>query len=266
MKYHSPLSHPRRRAAFTLVEMIGVLAILTIMAGVLTPNILRSIERAAVRAEGDNLHAMGREIGLYLRDNSVLPTPAAWNTQLAAYSSLNAADILTNRRRVARLYVPDPVAANQRVLLISGMRNGVALPTAAVVAGNFQAIWDTAEGSVPAAAGWGAWTAGAGGNIEFLVIERVGLASIYRTDLQTYPVTLNNNGAGSVSYRIIWANGATPLLVTMPAGSTTAIPLSLRPRDRLNLYSDGAGVTLNYSYVVSNSGKTFTFTTAWVAL
>lgn len=266
MKNNFPRFAPRRLAAFTLVEMIGVLAILTIMAGVLTPNILHSIERAAVRAEADNLHSIGNEVGLYLRDNAVLPTTASWNTQLAAYSSLNAADILTNRRRVARLYVPDPVAANQRVLLISSMRNGVALPSAANVAGNFQTIWDTAEGSVPVSGGWGAWTAGAGGNVEYLVIERVSLASIYRTDLQTYSVTLNNNGAGSVSYKVIWANGATPLIVTMPAGSTTATPLSLRPRDRLNLYSNAGAVTLNYSYVVSNSGKTFTFTTSWVAL
>lgn len=266
MKNNSSCSGPRRLAAFTLVEMIGVLAILTIMAGVLTPNILHSLERAAVRAEADNLHSLGNEIGLYLRDNSILPTTANWNTQLAAYSSLNAADILTNRRQVARLYVPDPVAANQRVLLISSMRNGVALPSAANVSGNFQTIWDTAEGGVPAAAGWGAWTSGAGGNVEYLVIERVSLASIYRTDLQTYFVTLNNNGTVPVSYKIIWANGASPLVVNMPAGSTTATPLSMKPKDRLNLYNDAGAVTLSYSYVVSNSGKTFTFTTSWVAL
>jgi len=257
-----------RAAAFTLIEMIGVLAILTIMAGVLTPNILHSLERAAIRAETDNLHSLGAEIGLYLRDNGAVPTAAVppslpnWTTQLAVYSSMNASDILTNRRQMNRMYVPDPIAANQRALLLSSMRTGVALPSAANVSGNFQAIWNTTDGNIPPAPGWNAWNAA---NIEYLVIERVSFASIYRTDLQTYGFTLNNSGTGAVSYKVTYANGTSPGVVNLAAGATTATPLSLKAKDRLSLYSDAGGVTLNFSYMVSNSPKTFTFTTGWVA-
>lgn len=257
----------RSGSAFTLIEMIGVMAIMTILAGVLTPNILRSIERAAVRAEADTLHSLGEQVKLYLRDNTVPPTSAVpptlpnWTTQLATYASLNSTDILTNRRQMTRLYVPDPVVANQRAMLLSSMRTGVAMPTAANISANFQTIWNTVEGTVPVSGGWGAWNAN---NIEYLVIERVNLAAVYRTDLQTFNVTLNNQAASTVSYQVIQANGTVLPVVNMAAGSTTAPALSLKPKDRINLYSAAGGVSLNYSYVVSNSGKTFDFTTSWI--
>jgi type II secretory pathway pseudopilin PulG len=261
-------------AAFTLVEMIGVMAIIAIMASVIAPNALHSLERAAVRAEMENLHNLGGEIGLYMRDNNgALPTEGSgnWNSQLATYSSLSTADILTNKRGMDRLYVLDPGnatnLANQRALLISSMRNQVVLPTVAQIKASFQNIWVAPENKVPLGAGWGAWIdTSPNSNIEYLVIERVSLASVYRNEFQTYPFTLNNSGAVTVSYKIIYANGASPGVIPMPMGwNTGANPLILKSRDRLNLYSDSAGTTLTYSYVVSNTPKTFTYTTSWVA-
>ena len=52
-------------------------------------------------------------------------------------------------------------------------------------------------------------------------------------------------------------------VVNLAAGVSTAPALSLRPKDRLNLYRAAGGVTLDYSYVVSTTGKTFDFTTLW---
>ncbi|HWA24601.1 MAG TPA: type II secretion system protein [Lacunisphaera sp.] len=245
---------------FTLIEMIGVLAIMTVLAAVMTPNLLRSIERAAVRAESDNLHALGEQSKLYLRDNATPPTTAAWTSQLATYSSLNAADILTNKRGMNRLFVPDPVAANQRAMIVSSMRNGVALPTTGQISANFTSIWNTADGAVPATAGWGAWNAN---NIEYLVIERVNFAAVYRNDLQTFNVTLNNHGSTTASYQVTQANGTVLPAVNLAAGVSTSPALTLRPKDRLALYRAAGAVTLDYSYVVSTTGKTFDFTTTW---
>ena len=254
-----------RDAAFTLIELIGVMAIISILASVLVPNMLRSIERVAVRAEADTLHALGEQVKLYLRDNGVPPLAAVppsspnWTTQLATYASLSSADILVNRRLGTRLYVPDPVAANQRAMLLSSMRAGLALPTAATISANFQAIWDTADGIVPTTAGWGAWNAT---NVEFLLRERVNLASVYRVDLQALTVALNNKHATTTaSYQVIQSSGTILPFVNLVAGATAPI-LTLRPRDRLNLYRAAGGLTLDYSYVVSSTGKTFDFTTA----
>lgn len=258
-------------AGFTLIEMIGVMAILTIMAAVLTPNVLHSIERAAVRAESDNLHTLGQEIGYYLRDNNggwptsqILPSSIAWTTQLATYSSLSALDIQTNRRGMDRRYVAD--AVNRRALLISSMRNGVALPLPLQVTANFQGIWDTADGNVPPGAGWGGWSAGAGGNIEYLVIERVSLSAVFQTDLQTYVMKINNNAGGPVlSYKTVPAGGSPSSVVVVPVGAVNMATPPLKRRDELYLYSDSGGTMLNFVYVVSDSPKTFTYTTYWAA-
>ena len=262
MKTPRTLLFRRISAGFTLIEMIGVMAIMAIMAAMVTPNILHSIERAAVRAEADTLHALGGQIALYLRDNAAPPTRAVppalpnWTTQLAFYASLSSTDILTNKRQMTRLYVPDPIAINQRAMLLSSMRTGVALPAAATISANFQAVWDTVEGAVPGAPGWGAWTAVPGDNVEYLVIERVSLASVYRNELQAWSVTLNNASGSAASYQIIPANGGAGLKVPVPT-ATHPLLTPLYSRDRLNLF-DKLGV-LNYTYVISNSGKTFTF-------
>jgi len=173
--------------------MIGVLAIMAILAAVIAPNALRTLDRAAIRAEADTLHNLGEQVKLYLRDKGIEPTAANWDSVLATYASLSPTDLLYNRRQatngpITRLYVPDPVASNERALFLSSMRTGVALPSLANISANFASIWNTTDGNVPVAAGWNAWDAS---NIEFLVIERVNLATNYQTDVQTEAETLH---------------------------------------------------------------------------
>jgi prepilin-type N-terminal cleavage/methylation domain-containing protein len=250
-----------RRAGFSLIEMIGVLAIMAIMASVIVPNALRSLDRAAIRAEVASLDAVGEQLKLYLRTNGVLPTTAApnnnpnWTTQLGAFADLSPTDLYTNKRNRNRLYVTN--AATQRAMFLSSMRSNLALPTFAQVNNNFAAIWDTPDGVVPTTPGWGGWggTANAG---DYLVIERVNLAPVYATDLIALTVTLNNNGGGTVSYRVVSAAGVAGAPVNIAAGATATLT-NLRPRERVDLYTGGGGTGLDYSYVLSNSGKTFDF-------
>jgi len=288
MKTTTPQPLHTSQSGFTLIEMIGVLAVMAIIAATITPNALRMLDRAAVRAEADTLHNLGEQVQLYLRDNGIAPTAANWNTVLATYASLSPADLLYNRRQnipavppnnpltqtnvavangqnfITRVFVVDPVAANQRAMFISSMRNGVRLPnnllptpTPTITAADFATIWSTINGSVPTATGWNvAWNVA---NIEFLVIERVNLSSIYRTDLQNLSITLNNKGSVIVSYILVLANGTVQPAVNIAVGATTMPPLTLRPKDRLNLYRAADGVTLDYSYMVSTSPKTFDF-------
>ena len=252
------------RNGFTLIELIGVLAIIAIMTAVIAPNALHSIERAAVRAETDTLHNLGEEVKLYLRDTAAVPTSANWNTLLATYASLSPTDLLTNPRQMTRIYVPDPVVANQRAMLLSSMRNGVALPSAATVSASFATVWNTADGSVPVSGGWAAWNAN---NIEYLVIERINLASVYRTDIQSFTIILNHKGSGTVSYNLVLADGtiqaAVNILPPVLPATTTSVTLANRhPKDRINLYRAAGGATLDYSYVLSTTSKVFDFNTA----
>jgi len=243
--------------AFTLIEMVGVLAIMAILAAVIAPNALRTIERAATNAEADSLRALDDQVKQYLRDTANVPTAANWNTVLAPYASLSPADLLTNRRQMTRVFVPDPIVANQRAMFISSMRTGVALGPAATAAA-FAAVWNWDTNNLaasPPPVGWNAWNKD---NIEFLVIERVNLTSVYRTDLQSLTLTLNNKGSVPVSYNLVLADGTIQPWVDIAVGATATLA-NRHPKDRLNLYRAAGGMNLDYSYVVSTSGKTFDF-------
>ena len=241
------------------------MAIMAILATVMVPNVLRSIERAAVRAEAETVSNLGEQAMLYLRDTAAPPTSANWNTVLGTYASLSPADILTNRRQMQRVYVPDPVAANQRALLISSMRNGAPLPSVAIVQANFAGIWNWVYNSVTnqrppgfAAASWPPEITDT-----FLVIERVNFAQVYRTDLASYTVILQNQSVAptsrTVSFRVLNPDGTTKSqgpMAPKPA-ATWQQTITLGAKERLNLYTGAAYAGLDYTYVGVSSEKTF---------
>jgi prepilin-type N-terminal cleavage/methylation domain-containing protein len=272
MRKRSPLPLFSAGRGFTLIEMIGVLAIIAILAGVLAPNALRSIERTAVNAEAQTLRTLGSHVKLYLRDQGTPPTPANWTIALGSYTDLSPGDLATNKRQIGRVYLTDPATIpTQRVIILSSMRAGLALPTAANIntAVRFQDIWQTTDGAVPTAlswAGWAAWAAVANSG-DFLVIERINLLPVYNTDLQTLSITLNNKtppapaaGATAASYSLTLADGSSVPPVTLSAGAS--VTLTRRPKDRINLYRAVGGVSLDSSYVLSSnntSNQTYDF-------
>jgi type II secretory pathway pseudopilin PulG len=216
--------------AFTLIELIGVMAIMAIMASVLVPNVLRSIDRAAVAAEVQTLHHLGAQVKLYLQANAQPPITALppatpnWSTQLATYADLNPADVATNRRQVARTYVLEPVTSplvSPRAMIISSMRSELAPPAAASINtfARFDDIWQTADGQLPtgASAGlWAGWSA-VDGSGEYLLIERINLQGIYKSDFATFTVVLVNKSVSkAVSYQLVLAGGAVQPVVNLP--------------------------------------------------
>jgi prepilin-type N-terminal cleavage/methylation domain-containing protein len=263
---------PTRASAprgFTLIELIGVLAILAIIAGILTPNALRTLDRAAVTSEVQSLAAVGDQLKLYLRDQGTLPTAANWTTLLSSYAGLSPNDLATNKRQMARVYLAEPgTNPVQRVLILSSMRAGLSLPAAAAIttSAQFLQIWQTADRSVPPTTSWAGWSAWANtaNSGDYLVIARVNLISVYDTDLQSLTLTLNNHSTGTASYNLVLADGTVQAAVNVASGATVILS-NQRPRVRLNLYRAASGVTLNYSYVVSTTGKTFDFNgTDWI--
>jgi len=278
---------------FTLIEMIGVMAIMAILASVLVPNGLRTLDRAAVNAEAQTLHNLGEQVKLFLKVNGVAPAPATWAQDLGPFADISPVDITTNKRQMVRVLIYEPVlpAAPQRALILSSMRPGLALPVAADLntVARFDDVWGTADRAIPAVgidnwAGWAPWRATDGGG-DFLVIERVNLAAIYHTDLQDLTITLNNLtgrpvvppatalAAVSTTYVVVWANGDTPTTGTIAATKNrvldaTALPRSLHPRDRIDLYRVDpvpAGTPPDYSYVLSTQSRTFDFIgTTWI--
>lgn len=251
---------------FTLIELIGVLAIIAIMASVIAPNALRSLDRAAVRAEAETAAQLGEQIKLHLRDQGVLPTTANWTTAIANYSDLAAIDIQRNKRLNNRLLVFDTsTTPYPRALILSSMRTGRNLPNVGSATANFQTIWQTEDSQIPFTLGWAGWlrTFDGGGNIratdgDYLVVERINFRPLYLGELQDLTVALKNDGASQVSYRITRANGTVAAAVNVAVGATVSLT-GLRPNDRVDLYRAAGGSTLDYTCVLSATGKNFDF-------
>jgi type II secretory pathway pseudopilin PulG len=252
-----------RPAAFTLIELVGVLAIMAIMAAVIAPSALRSMNRTAEQAEAQNLSGLGAQVALYLRDQGTAPTPANWTTALAQYAGMSSVNLGANSLGISRVYVTDPAAnPTPRAMILSSMRRNLALPTAANIAtaAAFSSIWQTPDGSVPPVsgwAGWAGWAATAGGG-EYLVIQRINLGYVYATDLRNFTITLNNRSGAVASYKLVSGSGAAAPAVNVAAGANVMLP-NQTPKTQISLYTAAGGVGLNYSYVISASGKTFDF-------
>lgn len=269
-------SSPRRRLGFTLIELIGVLAIISILAAVITPNVMRATDRATIEAEATNLKAIASYLEDYARANGQLPTPPpqpyphltnpnyepAWHDEIVSFSDRSPLDLLWNKRNSHRRYLVDP-ADPQRALLVSSMNVWLPLPATL----NFDEVWKTRDGAVNPNFG-GGWIVNDAGR--FLVIHRINLKST----LREYRVVLQNMSQRSDApppapirdayYRLVTAAG--------PSGYTRIGPdvivdLDLRADDRVELYLDDNGVGLQLVHVVSTTGKAFTFTDqhVWVA-
>ena len=245
MKRPAPVRSSRATAAFSLIEMIGVLAIMAIMASVLVPNVLRSMDRAAVRAEAETLKALGEQVRQYAKINGAPPALGTWHTDLGTLADIAAVDIFTNRRGNQRRYVLDAGSPSPRLMIISSMRNGLQIP--AITAAQFQTVWHTADHTVPA--GWAAWTAVAGSG-EQLLIERVNLQGIYLSNPALVTLTFNTTeatAAGRYSFR--------PPGATADSGPYPIVPSrTFAPGTILTLYSNG---TPNYTYAVGTVARTF---------
>ncbi|GJL63407.1 MAG: hypothetical protein NPIRA04_20610 [Nitrospirales bacterium] len=144
---------------FTLIEMLGVLAILAILGGLLAPKFIQGFNRDMREAEMRHLQAIAQGVEVSLRKNRSWPANLAALTP--AYVPFSSAQISRNERGFPRYYAIHPntsgftnsagLAASNlddvRFLLISNL-TADASPTINTVA-QFDAWWNTDETSTP---------------------------------------------------------------------------------------------------------------------
>jgi len=262
MEFLGRHSRPRgSRDAFTLIELVGVLAIIGILAAALAPNVVRSIERAAARAERDSLAALGQSLEAHLLDRRQLPDPANWAADLSAFAELSESAVAENRRGVARVYIEDPAEdPAQRVLILSSLRPSPSLPAASSIstAAKFQSLWDTPDGAVPDIASWSGWSSwqSVPNAADYLAIQRVNLRPIHLDELRPRDVALNNTTSQTASYQLLDADGNALGSAAIPP-ETVAHLQNLAKGDRVDVFGDAAGTNLVYSFIVAGESRSF---------
>lgn len=151
-----------RPNGFTLIELIGVMSIIAILASVITPNVLDDVIRARQQQETQNLKALSDSLQNYVLSLKRIPGSSGndWALAIAQYSKLPNEGVSKNARGFRRGYYVDPAflagpdrrfegyaqadgltsaPRSPRIMLISMLSADA--PEAPVTADGFEAIW-----------------------------------------------------------------------------------------------------------------------------
>lgn len=126
-------------SGFTLVEMIGVLAIVAILASFIAPNVVNQLKAAKRDAEDEQLATIARGIELYVRQTRSFPTSL---TVLSPdYVPIALGQLMTNPNGFLRYYFVQPN--------IGGFTNATGLSTTALADARFILITHLAQNVNP---------------------------------------------------------------------------------------------------------------------
>ena len=98
--------------AFTLIEMIGVMAIIAILAAVIAPNVIKQLQSASQDAEEKTLGLLADGLVNYVLENRIIPQSGegsgTWATNIASQTDLPVTKIYENDLGNSRRYWFDP--------------------------------------------------------------------------------------------------------------------------------------------------------------
>jgi type II secretory pathway pseudopilin PulG len=201
----TPASNGRREIlreqGFSLLEMIGVLGVIAIMATLVMPSIIQQMKLAAADQESETLQRLAQGFKDHVLRSKQIPDETNWVEVIATELGLHTDEVGVNSSHMARVFLIDPAlrigAANGtlpytqtnsgslvepassrwRLMIVSSLDPTRPVPVSSGVsdATSFNNLWNTADGAVPA--GWpGSWL----DRGEELKIQRINLASLFK--------------------------------------------------------------------------------------
>jgi prepilin-type N-terminal cleavage/methylation domain-containing protein len=184
---------------FTLVEMVGVLVIIVILAAAVLPSLIKSLDRAALAYEGEALRDMAGALQRIAVTRHRIPGTNTAFAELATELGWLLSETATNNRANGRVFMVDPALrigpgtgatlpytqdfrgstnpVSARVLLLGSI--GSPLPAIMYNPGSsastvFNLLWNAADGVTPTG-----WTTSWGGDFDDMVIQRLNLDPLF---------------------------------------------------------------------------------------
>src|SRR6266487_1683608 len=97
-----------RRRSFSLIELIGVLAAIALLAASLVPTLIRQMDRIAGDQESAVLKSFGDALSQSIRRNHYIPNHTNWASTVATESGVAVSNVTTNGRKQPRFFLIDP--------------------------------------------------------------------------------------------------------------------------------------------------------------
>lgn len=207
--------------------MIGVLAIIAILAAVLVPSFVRQMDKVAGDQENVVLRNLSDNLQTSIRRHRYVPGASDWSSVIAAEAGLNVSEVTTNARRQPRYFLIDPnlrlgtnggatlpyrqdvrgsiEPVSPRVILLSSV--GPALASAPVSA-DFDSIWTWTDDSTspPTNAAFSTLKRG-----DDLKVQRIHLAPLF------VQLSLTTNSSSDLAYYAISTHAVNNQTNVVPA-------------------------------------------------
>jgi type II secretory pathway pseudopilin PulG len=247
-----------RLGGFSLIEMIGVMAVMAISVAMLLPVLTQSTDTVLATAEVSTLQSFSTALQLNIQRNHVIPNITNWGSIVATEMGMTTYAVTNTTRGQQRWLLVDsngfanfpplpyvetsagitnPFGANglnvPRFIILSSL--GATLPNVVSnvypLQSDFVALWTNQPGNVPQTVPWinPTWS----GHGSDLTIQRVNLSYIFAH------LVLNNLDATNATYSI---NGAAPINLGPYGSSSNTLNSYYLTATVLNLYMPGTSL------------------------
>jgi prepilin-type N-terminal cleavage/methylation domain-containing protein len=275
-------------AGFTLIEMIGVLAIISILATVILFSTTRRLDSAAASLERTNLSDYASALESSILRNRYIPGPNDWATVIAAETGASVASVTNSPRNTPRYFLIDPAlqigtnavgflpyaqsnlvlaigASNQtiqpvspRIMIVSTLSTTLPriITSGTVPPSVFRNLWNWTDQSSTPPAGWPPEWNGRGTD---LIVQRVNLTPLFiRLVLQNYPPPPFGGAQG----RYAVDRMPSPPITVPNAGN--GVDIYLLRNSMLGLYQDApAGGALQAEQIINRDSTFFYIQGVW---
>lgn len=265
----------RLENGFTLIEMIGVLAIMSVFAAMIVPDLIRRLDISYADAEVKTLNNLALDLEQYILTKRRIPSVAGgeilvtgpagavagpWFQEVAAQSALPPTKIQQNEKGIGRIYYLDPqfllpapaaafVVYDQNAAAIAAVPGfPVAAPNSPriMIVSDLQPAAVARPAALTAAQFQAVWDQPQQGNPaaalplivegDAVVIKRINLSYLFNHVL----LQNNVNNILTPSYRVEGQPVAAPVALPNAAAAMVPTDLYLMPGTRVSLYAEGA--------------------------
>src|SRR5881397_3997456 len=110
MKTEAAMNRPRTawsHCGFTIIEFVGVLAVIAILAAALAPVLIRQMDRIASKQESTRLKSIGEALRQSVIRNRYIPTWTNLASTVATELGVDISNVTTSGRKHPRFFLVD---------------------------------------------------------------------------------------------------------------------------------------------------------------
>jgi prepilin-type N-terminal cleavage/methylation domain-containing protein len=209
---------------FTVIEMIGVLVVLALLAAALVPTFIRRMDMAAASKDKAELDAMADALRQYIVRGTpqTIPAVAGLPGAIANELALPLNSITDNARRFSRAFLMEqnflngvalPYSqdangfakpANTRIMIVSSLSENLPVPSGTLSASEFDPIWNTPEGAKPSNGTWTAFKSGDDLHIKRITLEPLFHQLILVDHDDTHPALFSIDTNAPAASGLVW--------------------------------------------------------------